>query len=236
MHTAEVRFRLSGKSLVEPVRSLLEAWRTNGQVLGRSWSMAEEGNSLRAFVSIPEHDSLGRRFDSSHVAAARVSLEDMSAGPPEISVIGLDPESSGACECKRPSWFILYTSHVGCEGPIRCGTCFRTVPLYTIPTSDDDHWAVLAWESDYKACDALQMGCVVGERFGLQQLEEAESALANHSRRVAIQIEDDSGVPTFHVLLKMNGQSAKKEARRRCPLCGVEWALAERLHGLFDFR
>ena len=133
--------------------------------------------------------------------------------------------------------YILYTTYVSLESPIRCGDCFGGIPLYRLPaTRDDEYGDIITWESDYKACDTLQMNCSTGERFGLSQLSKHDSSLAIRGREICNRITVTTGIPTYYYLLKSSGKGLKAEQARKCPSCKGEWLLQEPLHGLFNFQ
>jgi predicted nucleic acid-binding Zn ribbon protein len=134
-------------------------------------------------------------------------------------------------------FFILYTNYLSLESPIRCGDCFGIFPLYRIPaTKDDEYTDILTWESDYKACDTLQMNCSTGERFGISQLSRCDSSLSKRGIDICICIAVSTGIPAYYYLLKESGRNKRAELNRKCPSCGGEWLLHDSLHKLFDFK
>jgi predicted nucleic acid-binding Zn ribbon protein len=109
--------------------------------------------------------------------------------------------------------------------------------LYLIPhTYDDEYYNVITWQSDYKACDSLQMGCKTGERFGSREISKIDSSLSRRGIEICNQITNLTGLPTYYYLHRYNDQKRALEEKRKCPSCGGDWLLKESLHELFDFK
>ena len=61
-----------------------------------------------------------------------------------------------------PNWQVLYTTYVHTCSPLRDGDNLLPIPLYrNSPTFNGDHKAVIKWQTEWQACDELQMagGC-----------------------------------------------------------------------------
>lgn len=80
MHTAAVRFAIlqtrDSEAVAHAASSLLAAWRKNGQVLGKVWALVASGNSIAAYVSLPETSSLNESFANPYVRDATSALLD----------------------------------------------------------------------------------------------------------------------------------------------------------------
>src|SRR5262249_48613682 len=136
----------------------------------------------------------------------------------------------------RPSCYVLFTTYLAVDSSLTCGDCFRSVPLYRIPHTDAQSYQdILFWQSNYRACDHLQMACTTGERFGMRELSHVGSALSLEGRGVCEKITNLTGIPTYYYLYRYKGRSRTSETKRLCPACGGSWLLQERWH-LFDFR
>ena len=123
------------------------------------------------------------------------------------------------------------------EAPLRCLRCEGPVPLYRLPRPISGQYSgVLAWEANYQACDALQMNCAVGERFGARQMSNPASELSRSGIAVCKEIERRTKRPVYYYLYRPNGRSRLAEMRRKCPGCGGAWLLKKPLHEKFDFR
>nr|WP_092072129.1 Zn-ribbon-containing protein [Dendrosporobacter quercicolus]NSL48661.1 Zn-ribbon-containing protein [Dendrosporobacter quercicolus DSM 1736]SDM37065.1 Predicted nucleic acid-binding protein, contains Zn-ribbon domain [Dendrosporobacter quercicolus] len=215
---------------------LLGALRMNGQILGREYPIANRANEYRSYVLIPELVALNAERANSYVLDAIKQLKKLGI---EYSweIIGSEPECIPQCSCTQQTSFILYTTYLALEAPLRCGDCFGIVPLYRIPaTKNDEYSDILSWESDYKACDTLQMNCSTGEKFGIAQLSKHDSSLSQRGIAICKQITAATGIPTYYYLLRVSGRSKRSELKIKCPSCNDEWLLREPLHRLFDFQ
>ncbi len=238
MYTVKVEFKIaigSEEEQLDLINLLLGSWRMNGQVLGREFPIAQTKGAYTAFVQTPDKDSLGSQFNNKYVRKNLHRLDEKFTAP-QVSLLGKDPNSSSLCECISPSSYILYTTYLSTESPLKCGDCFSEIPLYKIPkTFDDEYYNILHWVSDFQNCDHLQMNCTVGERFALNQLSNLSSPLTKEGLSVRDSIQDVTGKKTFYYLYKGSGRNHESEIARKCPSCGGEWFLEERFHGIFDF-
>ncbi|WP_371368214.1 hypothetical protein SRRS_18770 [Sporomusa rhizae] len=220
----------------EVIDLLLGALRMNGQILGREYPVVSVGEGYQTFLFVPEENSLVKCIANTYVLKWLDKMDELGV---EYSwrVLGSELYSNHICKCVKPKSYILYTTYVSLESPIQCGDCFGSIPLYRLPvTKDGEYVDVLTWESDYKACDTLQMNCSTGERFGLAQLSKYDSSLTERGRDICNRITIATGIPTYYYLPKSSGKGLKAEQARKCPSCNGEWLLREPLHGLFDFR
>ena len=92
------------------------------------------------------------------------------------------------------------------------------------------------WQSDYQACDTLQMNCRTGERFGLREMGLPESSLSRQGREICRKIEASTGLPVYYYLHRYRMRPRAADALQPCPACGGAWKLSEPLHDRFDFR
>lgn len=240
MFVAEGIFRYDVGRDIEKVQEVIEhllgALRMNGQILGREYPVVLDEAGCRVFLSISEEDSLDKQRANIYVLKWIKKLADLDVLY-SWQVLGVEPYSTQVCTCAKPNFYILYTTYISLESPIRCGDCFGSIPLYRLPaTANDAYSDILAWESDYKACDTLQMNCSTGERFGILQLSTHQSSLTKRGREICNRISVASDIPTYYYLLKSSGRSMKAEQKRKCPACNGDWLLQEPMYGLFDFR
>lgn len=240
MHTIQLSFKIDDESKTEDqldlINSLLGAWRLNGQLLGRHFPIAQKEESLVVFIQTPDRDTLSSKYNNKYVSKYLQKLEDEFSSP-EILILGVDPDSGSLCKCKSTNSYILYTTYLSLESPLKCGECFCAVPLYKIPKTDaDDYHNIISWMSDYKLCDSLQMNCSVGERFATDQLSNLGSPLTKLGLEVCTSIQKESGKKTYYYLYKGFGKSYESEASRLCPSCNCEWYREETVHDIFDFK
>lgn len=241
MYAAELSVRLKSPSALpasyEALEGLLGALRWNGQVLGNEFLIARKEGALCACVRVPERGSLSARHCNKWVTESRQRLMKASGGKLRCRLLGRDPSGLMADRCRRNSCYILFTSCMHLDSPLRCGDCFHPVPLYRIPPSEGEMYLdIVRWQADYRACDSLWLNSEAGERFGMRQLSLVGGALSVQGRQVCQQVEARTGLPTYYFLDRYGRSTRNSEKERRCPECGGDWLLPKPLHQLFDFR
>jgi predicted nucleic acid-binding Zn ribbon protein len=242
MYLAEVRFEVKEESQDDEnlISNLTHSWRVNGQVLGREFPVVVTDNVYRLVLMVPRADSLEACHDGQYVTWAKSRLKEEGIQGPFVSILGEEPFSADHCTCAKRSYFILYTTCFDLESPLRCGDCFGPIPRYEISNAEMANGQLFdrlnSWESDYKACDTLQMHCTTGEKFGLREMANHDSSLSRNGREICDTITTAEGIPTYYHLHRYRGRSDASERKRKCPSCGGEWLLTEQLHRLFDFK
>lgn len=241
MVTAKIQVALARAANIDVVTDalflLLSVLRKNGQVLGNSWPLAIYGRTLIAYVSLPTKTSLTSKHYNKYVRDARKALHKLCGTGFKATIVGIDPQSASPCQCRHRDSLILYTDYLCMESPLRCGSCFGPIPLYWLPTgTDGKYWRILAWQSDYAACDGLQMRTDTGEAFGMRELSRHDSKLSQTGRTLTREVEHATAIPAYYYLHKSLGRSARSECLRMCPACGKQWLLEQRLHDRFDFK
>jgi predicted nucleic acid-binding Zn ribbon protein len=241
MQVVEVQFQapLIDPQTEELLDLLLSQWRQQGQVLGRELWFARQDHTYRMFLMLPRADGLDEKFNNQY---ARLTLEKIrAAGWQGPTVQYLESENVENCTC-HSSHFILYTTFVALESCLRCGDCFKPLPLYTIPNQASTpqkgalHDRIISWQSNYQCCDRLQMNCEVGERFGIGEMSRHDSKLSRQGRGICEDISLLLQRPTYYYLYRYRGRSTSQELDRTCPGCGGEWSLPQRRHHRFDFQ
>lgn len=217
----------------------LGALRKNGQVCGDEWPIVMDNGCCVATVLVPAADSLDERYHGTyvrqHIADARQAGITFA-----WSLIGPACDCADACACANPSAYVLFTTFLTLESPVRCMDCFGPVPLYRFTARPNaDFHDVISWQSDYQSCDHLQMNCTVLERAATRQMSVIDSALAAAGRACCAccaRLSELAGKPFYYYLYRDKGRSAAREAQRRCPACDGPWHLPATLHGCFDLR
>lgn len=221
----------------EAIDLLIGAYRMNGQVLGREYTIHKNNDSYYSYLKTPEKNSLNDQFNNEYVIRNIAKCKDANLRGPLHNYLGHDLDSGKLCTCDKSSALILYTNLWSLEPPLRCMDCFGVFPLYKIPkTYDEEYYDVICWQSDYQSCDSLQMNCKVGERFSMRQMLELDSALTKQGREVCNNISNKTKLDVYYYLYKGKGRSNKDEKSRVCPSCGQEWLLEQPLFDLFDFK
>jgi predicted nucleic acid-binding Zn ribbon protein len=242
MLVAELRFDLltnqAPSEHIEKVQDVLDVLRMNGQICGHEYRIAETNQSFLAYVTIPDIDALEDQYHNTYVRRACEALKQYGIAPPVSRLLDEDIEERPACACQASSFYILYTSHETHSPPVRCGDCFRWVPLYRFPkTYDDEYYDIICWQSDYRSCDRLQMNCRTLERAALRELGQFNSSLSEQGRAICQRIQELIAKPVYYYLYRYRARSNQKQERtRRCPRCGGAWLLEAPLHYHFDFK
>ena len=149
MHVIELRFECFDDTTItaaeKAINGLLEAYRANGQVLGREFSVAFNDGDFKARLLMPEKSSLAKRFNSPWVNAALNELAHAKLLAPRDKYIGQDINSEST-STDKPSWQLIYTSYVHMCSPVRNGDTLQPIPLYQLPaTFNGDHKRVIKW-------------------------------------------------------------------------------------------
>ena len=242
MFVTELRFECFADTTItaaeKAINGLLEALRANGQVLGREFAVAFNDGEFRVRLLTPEKTSLQHKFNSPWVKKALAELTDAKLLAPREKLIGQDINSE-VSNLDTPSWQVLYTSYVHMCSPVRSGDNLLPIPLYRLPaTFNGDHKRVIRWQSEWQACDELQMAAATQAEFAaLKELSEPSSDLFRRGWDLRGRIEYLTKIPTYYYLYRVGGQSLASELTRPCPRCGnPDWKLDEPLLDLFQFR
>jgi predicted nucleic acid-binding Zn ribbon protein len=243
MHIAEVYIEATVIDQYDDdfLYELLVAWQRNGQILNREFPIALVEKTYRMTVMLPNTEALESRHHNGYVKAAIEKLAVAGFQAPVIKLVGADPFSAQSCTCSQRSYLILYANALSLESCLRCGDCWQPVPSYQIPRQaatpmkGELHDRLIFWQGYYRSCDRLQLGCTVGERFGLREMSQHNSALAQMGLEICQDIAVLLGIPVYYYLHRYRGRSKAKERQRLCPSCHGEWLLAERVH-YFDFK
>ncbi|MGL5472122.1 MAG: DUF2310 family Zn-ribbon-containing protein, partial [Shewanella sp.] len=151
MFVTELRFECFADTTISAaeraINQLLEAYRANGQVLGREFAVAFNDGEFRVRLLTPEKNSLAHRYHSPWVKKALAELTDAKLLAPREKFIGQDINSE-VSNTEQPSWQLLYTSYVHMCSPLRSGDNLLPIPLYQIPaTFNGDHKRIIRWQS-----------------------------------------------------------------------------------------
>ena len=170
MHVVELRFECFDNTTInaaeKAINGLLEAYRANGQILGREFAVAFNDGEFRARLLMPEKSSLAKRFNSPWVEQALTELTDAKLLAPREKYIGQDINSEVSSQ-DTPSWQLLYTSYVHMCSPLRNGDTLQPIPLYQLPaTANGDHKRLIRWQTEWQACDEIQMAAGTKAEFG----------------------------------------------------------------------
>jgi predicted nucleic acid-binding Zn ribbon protein len=218
------------------VTSLISALVRNGNLV-EAFPVAAGSGAWTVHGIAPARDAFQKANWNEYVQRAISGLAQVDLKLPRIRFLGPVPETGSAFRCGKPKGYFLFTTFLQMGPPVHCIDCGGPIPLYRLPRSKtSEHSALLCWNSNYKACDTLQMKCTVGERFGERQMSDINSALSRSGLAVCEEIEQSTGRPTYYYLYRGTVTSAAKELRRKCPGCGSPWLMESPLHHKFDFK
>lgn len=239
MHVQRIQFTSETSrhrdELYDRVMSCLAEWYRNGQICGKDGPLHWEGSMLVAHVQTLEHDSLDSVH---HNAAVRTTLEAFRQQGHAYTVNGLGECKSEtvACQCAQGSAFALFTHFLQRGSPIRCLDCGGQVPLYRLPPGSLHSQVLLSWQSDYQACDSLQIGSALLEAETTRELSELDSELTRRGRLLCDALTQQTGRPFYYYLYRYEGSDLESEARRPCPACGQPWVRRLPRISPFDFQ
>lgn len=215
---------------------LLSNFYHEGRVLDWNPSVFQMDNLLRTFASIPDRDAFDNFDLQKSIAEDLHKLKEVGLSKPIFQILGKDIESLDSCACENTSAYILHTHLFSIQSPVNCFDCLKPVPLYRINQNKPEKLRYsIGWQSEYKACDLLQMHCGYGERFALNQMSKLESGLSKIGLEICQDIEKLTQKPCYYYLYKYRGISLKKERARKCPKCNGEWLLDKNI-SIFDFK
>lgn len=242
MFVTELRFECFADTTIsaaeKAINQLLEAYRANGQVLGREFAVAFNDGEFRVRLLTPENNSLAHKYHSPWVKKALAELTEAKLLAPREKFIGQDINSE-VSNTDIPSWQLLYTSYVHMCSPLRSGDNLLPIPLYRIPaTFNGDHKRIIRWQSEWQACDELQMAAATKAEFAaLEELSSPDSDLFRRGWDLRGRIEYLTQIPTYYYLYRVGGKDLTSEMARPCPRCGSQdWRFDEPLLDMFHFR
>ena len=220
------------------VNGVMEALRYNGQVLGREFPIVLHDGVFQIRCVCPDEDSLHPRYHSPAVKAAFALLTDAGLLSPKVTLLGRDINSEDAADCEVPTWQVLYTTYVHTCSPLRSGDSLLPIPLHRLEaTGEVDHTELIQWQTQWQACDEIQMGGLCdAEHSALAEICNENSALFKKGRVLADRIENMTQVPTYYYQYRVGGVSLQSEQDRTCPICHDSWQLSVPLHGIFHFK
>jgi predicted nucleic acid-binding Zn ribbon protein len=242
MYLAHLKFNMP-ESVNEEMASdlignLLRCLRDNGQIYERTFPpVVVCGQQCITSIFLSSPDAMEAAPPHRLYEQSLSKLLDAGFGAPELTVFGLDADYSPPCSCDKHESYILFTNFLSFSSPLRCGECFQPIPLYKVPPIEPKGYFsdVLIWQSEYQACDTLNMLCGVLEKAGIREMSRFDSKLSKSGRAICDNITTSTGIPTYYYLFHDTARSMKIELARKCPECGGEWQLDKSIH-IFDFK
>lgn len=232
----EVQEPVEGDAQIGAVWSLLGSL-VHGGNLHDNFSFGCQSFGWVAYGSAPAKDAFKKQSLTRFALQSLKGFKGVKLKHPHFRFVGKVPETASSCRCIKPKGYILFTTFMTFEPPVRCIRCGGTVALYRLSCPPEgEHFKMLSWESNYKACDTLYMQSSVGEEFGKRQMSDVNSSLSRSGLAICKELESRMRRPFYYYLNNWSRNSNSTELGRRCPGCGSVWLLKEPLHGKFDFK
>lgn len=232
----EINSDFNKDELYQEFNLLMSFYRGNGQTQGKIESQYIAGNKITALPYTLEKNSLAQENNNIYVNKWIEKIQTLSNSIISIKTIGKTQEDySGCCTCEKSDFYILNTNYTSIDSPITCGKCNSSVALYHLPKYYDfGYMPILSWETNYQACDNLQMNCEVGERWALNQMQEIGSQLSKQGIDIAKKVEELTNIPVYYFLYNYR-KHKNDDINRLCPNCNKKWSLKKRLY-FYDFK
>lgn len=161
-----IKTKVNKDKIYDELNLLLSFYRGNGQTQGKIESQYIKKNKIVSLPYTLEKNSLSKKYNNKYIQDQIDKIEKLSGSTISIKNIGkTSSEYKKPCICCKSEFYILITNYISIDSPLTCGTCNKSVPLYKLPKFYDfGYMPILSWETNYQACDSLQMNCEVGER------------------------------------------------------------------------
>jgi predicted nucleic acid-binding Zn ribbon protein len=215
------------------VFSFLSGLIHTGVLLNGPWHLVALDDRVRFFGIAPAEDALETENFNRYVRESLEKVLQQSRQPPSLRVLGNAQGTENCCSCEAPTGYVLITTFLRDEPPVRCADCGRPVPLYRIPRlpDEEEHSDIRQWAGNYQAYDTLYMLSGAGERSSYRQMSRLDSALTREGRQICANMAARTGKPWYYYLHRDYSPQ-----RKVCPGCGGPRALGEQVHGLYDYR
>ena len=233
----EINSEFNREELVYEFGSLMVNYRNSGQTQGLIESQFIDNTKIVCLPSTLETNSLDKEYNNFYVDKQSKRIEELCNSELKFKIVGKSFENyTTPCKCFKSEFYILTTNYATTESPLTCGNCNKSIPLYRLPKYyDEGYQPILSWESNYIACDRLQMNCEVGERWALNQMEKLDSALSKQGLKICRKIEELTQITTYYYL--HNWRKYKGDTLERfCPSCEKKWGSKAQLHKFYDFK
>lgn len=242
MYIQEISLKIKSgidyEALLETFDLVMSSYRGSGQTQGKVESQFVTDNTIFCYPYTLEEDALNAKYNNHYVNYWGKKTEEIAKAKLQFKTVGKSHKDyNGQCKCVQSEFYILQTNYVSYASPITCGTCNLSIPLYKLPIYYDyGYKPILSWESNYQSCDILNMNCAVGEVWAMKQMWRAGSQLSKQGIEICKKITELTKIPTFYYLFNYRSIRHSNDIKRKCPCCGGEWLLQEKLHNIFDFK
>ncbi len=227
----------SRKALFEEFELLLISYCQTGQILKDYERPYIQGNEMMSNQRTLERTSFSKKNNSNCVNLHLNNLEKWCDSKLTVKNLAIYSSSNILiCKCKEPDFYVLFTHTFNDLSPIECGTCRGVVPIYKLKMlTSDERYGIFSWETNYKACDDLQLGCAVGERWATKQMSDPLSQLSKQGIENCRRIKSATGIPAYYYLFNFKNVPEKVDISRKCPSCKHEWLIENNLNKFYNF-
>lgn len=215
------------------IESFLDSLRYSGQIV--TWGdIVETEKYYKIWANIYKKDSLESICNNKHVDSQIKKLKKDNILSIEYTIIGKSVAGKNPCTCKEHHFFILYRNFLFIDSPIRCGTCFLPVPLYTIRQDKTKNFEFLdQWENSCRVFFDLFIDSGAYEQYAIHQLSDCDSELTEEGLFCCETLHDETKIKTYYCLDDCNNEERYSDF---CPKCNERWRLEEKLHDTFQFK
>lgn len=241
MYICDVFFRAEKEIPFHLINQIVDQWRYNGQIIGREIPLffAEQENQqgIALRVICPEQHSLLPEHNNQNVQLALQDAENWGVFFDSFQIVADDLNSDTTYQGDKPSWQLLYTTHLQSCSPLHSGDDLSPIPLYqqlkNSPALSQD---IIKWQENWQACDQLQMNGSTLEQQALVEISHFDSQLSKHGYALRQEIEQYTKIPTYYYLYRVGGENLEQEQQRCCPNCKKDWRLSTPLFEIFHFK
>lgn len=236
MFVFELKIKIPNEGLEEELLEKIEHFLIDNlyrdrQIIYRDVPIIKEKNVFICLINCVEIDSLNYENRKYYVSKYWEKIELISQNKIEINFLGKEYIEYTKC-CGKQTFLILYSDSK--YSPIRCGDCFDTIPIYSIPETYEDgkgYDDIFFWEKNYDACYDLWFSSEIDENFHLKQLSNVDSELTKLGLNVCKNIERVTGKKVYYYLMNY-----EKNNNVKCPSCNKEWTVTDEIHEKFNFK
>ncbi|MEM6326283.1 MAG: DUF2310 family Zn-ribbon-containing protein [Bacteroidota bacterium] len=193
----------------------------NGQASQHQMDARENGQHV-VYKALTRPDAHEEQFCSEWGRRDREKVVEAFGQPPEWTLLDDEPEEFAKVDWKGAPSLVLYTAWMAENDLIGRGDNGEEVAIYLLPVSDMTREHLVHWGMHYRDLDRVWLGSGDLEIPAYKQLVEPGSTLLQEERRLAREVEDATGLPTYVYLFRYWGRRTNEEARR-CPGCGAAW-------------
>lgn len=191
----------------------------NGQILTSFSNTVKYKNYYAVRVVAFDMESIKEKYWNEYCIKFYKEVCNLSIKPPEFRFIGENYNVCDCCNCKEPSYYILYSDFSKDETPVICGDCHRCIPLYKLPKTylKLEYFDLLNWQSVYCGC-FRQFLEGVGEHHGYKMIHNPKSELSKFGLKLCAKLEKKTKKPFYYYIY-----TYYKKNKKKCPKCGRKW-------------